>query len=113
VLRPGGLFAACSANRDSSPELAHLIPDWGAAFTFDGEDAAAIVASVFDAPGDVLEPDPWDGPYVTLSSVSDAVAYLRVHRLSEDAAADAAVTLDLPLTLTARGCVVYATKACS
>jgi hypothetical protein len=28
-----------------------------------------------------------------------------------DAAADAAATLDLPLTLTARGCVVYAAKA--
>ena len=111
VLRPGGLFAACSANRDSNPELAHVIPGWGAPTTFDGEDAAAIVASVFDAPGDRVEADPWDGPLVTLSSVSDAAACLRVYRLTEAAATDAAVSLDLPLTLTKRGCVVYATKS--
>jgi SAM-dependent methyltransferase len=111
VLRPGGLFAACSANRDSDPELARVVPDWGAASTFDAEDAVAIVASVFDTPGDRVEADPWDGPLVTLSSVSDAIACLRVYRLSETAAADAAATLDLPLPLTKRGCVVYATKA--
>ena len=39
----------------------------------------------------------------------EAVACLRVHGLTPATAADAA-TLDLPLTLTKRGCVVYATK---
>jgi SAM-dependent methyltransferase len=110
VLRPGGMFAACAANRDSDPELAHVIPGWGAASTFDGEDAAAIVASVFAAPGDTVQTDPWDGPLVTLRSVPDAVACLRVYGLAGAVAADAAATLDLPLTLTKRGCVVYATK---
>jgi SAM-dependent methyltransferase len=111
VLRPGGLFAACAANRDTDPELAQVIPGWGAASPFDGEDAEAIVASVFDAPGDTVEVDPWDGPLVTLSSVPDAVACLRVYRFGAVAAASAAATLDLPLTLTKRGCVVYAAKA--
>jgi SAM-dependent methyltransferase len=46
VLRPGGLFAACAANRDSDPELARVIPGWGNASPFDGEDAEAVVASV-------------------------------------------------------------------
>lgn len=110
VLRSGGMFAACAANRDSDPELAHVIPGWGAASTFDGEDAAAIVASVFAAPGDTVRTDPWDGPLVTLRSVPDAVACLRVYGLAGAVAADAAATLDLPLTLTKRGCVVYATK---
>jgi hypothetical protein len=68
------------------------------------------VASVFAAAGDTVQADPWDGPLVTLATVPDAVACLRVHGLSEAAAADAAATLDLPLTLTKRGCVVYATK---
>ena len=54
--------------------------------------------------------DRWDGPLVTLSTVSDAIASLRVHGLSAASAAAAARTLELPLTLTARGCVVYATK---
>lgn len=110
VLRPGGLFAACAANRDSDPELAQVLPGWGAASPFDGEDAEAIVASVFDAPGDAVEADRWDGPLVTLGSVPDAVACLRVRRLSEAAAAEAADRLELPLTLTKRGCTVYATK---
>jgi SAM-dependent methyltransferase len=110
VLRPGGLLAACAANRDSDPELARVVPGWGAASPFDGEDAAAIVASVFAAPGDTVETDRWDGPLVTLSSAADAVACLRVFGLGEAAAAQAAVALDLPLTLTKRGCVVYAAK---
>ena len=110
VLRPGGLFAACAANRDSDPQLARVVPEWGAASTFDGEDAPAIVASVFAAPGDTVQADPWDGPLVTLTSRSGAVACLRVYGLSQAAAADAAATLDLPLPLTKRGCVVYATK---
>lgn len=111
VLRPGGLFAACAPNRDSNPELAHVIPGWGAASSFDGEDAQAIVASVFDHPGDTVQADPWDGPLVTLQSVPGAAAFLRVHGLSQAAAAHAAAALELPLTLTMRGCVVYAAKA--
>lgn len=111
VLRPGGLFAACGPSRDSNPELARVIPGWGTATPFDGEDAEAIVASVFNAPGDTVIADRWDSPLVTLSSVPHAVACLRVHRLSEAAAADTAATLNLPLTLTKRGCLVYATKA--
>jgi SAM-dependent methyltransferase len=110
VLRPGGLFAACAPNRDSTPELARVIPGWGTGTTFDGEDAAGIVASVFCAPGDTVETDRWDGPLVTLGSAADAAAFLRVHRLDEVAAAAAAASLDLPMTLTMRGCVVYATK---
>ena len=123
VLRPGGLFAACAPNRDSTPELAQVIPGWGTGGTFDGEDAEAIVASVFSVPGDTgssgspgssgdtVETDRWDGPLVTLGSAADAAAFLRVHRLDEQAAADVAAGLDLPMTLTMRGCVVYATKA--
>ncbi len=111
VLRPGGLFAACAPSRDSNPELAQVISGWGTATPFDGEDAEAIVASVFNAPGDTVIADRWDGPLVTLSSVPHTVACLRVHRLSEVAAADTAATLNLPLTLTKRGCLVYATKA--
>jgi SAM-dependent methyltransferase len=111
ALRPGGLFASCAPNRDSDPELAQAVPGWGAAFPFDGEDAEAIVASVFAAPGDTVKAERWDDHLVTLSSVPDAVACLRVHGLSEAAAAGTAATLDLPLALTKRGCVVYATKA--
>ena len=65
------------------------------------------MASVFSAPGDTVQAERWDGLRLTLSSVPDAAACLRVCGLSEAAAA----TLALPLTLTKRGCIVYATKA--
>jgi hypothetical protein len=86
------------------------VPGWGEASTFDGEDAPAIVARVFGDSGDQVQVDRWDGPLVTLSSAADAAAWLHVHGLSASAATAAATTLDLPLTLTVRGCVVYATK---
>jgi SAM-dependent methyltransferase len=111
VLRPGGLFAACSPSRDSTPELAHVLPDWGRSSTFDAEDSPSIVASVFDATGDRVEVLRWDAPMQTLTDVDYAAAFLRsAGMMSERAARAAASTLDLPLTLTMRGCFVYATK---
>jgi SAM-dependent methyltransferase len=110
VLRPGGLLAASAPARASTPELAHVLPSWGARSTFDAEDAPAIVASVFSAPGDRVETDPWDGPLRTLSTDDEAVDFLRCHGMSDGAARDAAAGLQLPLSLTMRGCVVYATK---
>src|SRR5580692_4517211 len=55
VLRAGGLFAACAPARSSAPELARVLPSWGAPSTFDAEDAPAIIGSVFGAPGDRVE----------------------------------------------------------
>ncbi len=111
ILRPGGVFAACAPNRDSNPELAAVLPDWGSASTFDGEEAAAIVRSVFCAPGDGVSEDRWDGFQNLLTTAADATAFLRVHGLPEPAARAAADSLDLPLALTMRGSVVYATKS--
>jgi SAM-dependent methyltransferase len=111
VLRPGGLFAACAPNRNSTPELAPFLPGWGKGSTFDGEDASAIVASVFAAPGDTIEVRRWDGHQNILSTPAEATAFLRVHGLPEDAAAVVAAALVLPMALTMRGCFVYATKA--
>lgn len=110
VLRPGGLLAACSSNRDSTPELARVLPNWGTYSTFDGEDAPAIVASAFSGPGDQVQVEKWDAPMHTLSDLSYAAAFLRTMGMSDEAAHQAAAALDLPLTLTMRGCFVYATK---
>jgi SAM-dependent methyltransferase len=111
VLRPGGLLAASAPARSSTPELAHVLPSWGAGSTFDAEDAPAIVASVFSAPGDRVEVDPWDGPLRTLSTSGEAVDFLRCHGMNDAAARNAAARLELPMSLTMRGCVVYATKS--
>jgi len=111
VLRPGGLLVACAPNRNSNPELADVVPDWGQASSFDGEDAPRIVRSVFGAPGDAVQVERWDGPFVTLSAPAEAASFLRVHGMSEEAAHAAAASLDLPLALTMRGCLLYAVKA--
>src|ERR1700722_4718318 len=106
VLRPGGTLVACAPNRDSAPEIAHLVPDWGSASPFDGEAAAGIVASVFTAAGDTVTVERWDGPPVTLADAGHAAGFLRVHGLTAEAASAAAATLNLPLPLTMRGCFV-------
>lgn len=111
VLRPGGLLAACAPNRDSNPELAPVLPHWGARSTFDGEDAATIVTSVFGARGDQVEVERWDGHLNTLSTTAHAAGFLRIYGMSDAEASAAASTLDLPLTMTMRGCIIYATKA--
>ena len=110
VLQRGGLFVACSANRDSTPELSDVLPLWGQPGTFDGEDSPSIVASVFDAPGDQVEVVRWDAPMHTLADPGYAAAFLRTMGMSDDGATATAGQLDLPMTLTMRGCFVYATK---
>ncbi len=110
VLRTGGLFVACSANRDSTPELSTVLPFWGQAGTFDGEDSAPMVASVFNGPQDEVEVVRWDTPMHTLGDSTHAAAFLRTMGMSQEGATASANTLELPLTLTMRGCFVYAKK---
>jgi SAM-dependent methyltransferase len=110
VLRPGGLLAACTPDRDSAGELADVLPDWGKASTFDGEEAPEIVAAVFSHAADRVEVVRWDGQLVTLADTADAAGFLRAHCMSAQDAASTAATLTLPLALTMRGCFVYATK---
>ena len=110
VLRTGGLFVACSANRDSTPELSNVLPLWGESGTFDGEDSPSIVASVFNVRGDHVEVVMWDAPMHTLADHAYAAAFLRTMGLSDEGALAAAAQLELPMTLTMRGCFVYAIK---
>jgi hypothetical protein len=56
VLRRGGQFIATAISRHDSPELAAIRKP--APSTFDAEDAADIVASVFGA----AEAEGWDAP---------------------------------------------------
>jgi SAM-dependent methyltransferase len=110
VLRTGGYFVACSANRDSTPELSDALPCWGQAGTFDGEESPTIVATAFNGPHDKVEVQKWDAPMHTLTDSAYATAFLRTMGMSEAEASVAANLLELPMTLTMRGCFVYATK---
>jgi SAM-dependent methyltransferase len=96
VLRPGGLFAACTASRRNDPELTDGYPP----SPFDAEEAPAIVASVF---GEV-EVDAWDGPFTLLPDRGAVQRYCRSHFLPPEAAD----RVEPPVTLTKRGCLVWA-----
>ena len=106
VLTPGGLFAACAPSMYDSPELQSVLPGYGVPSTFDSENAAEIVGSVF---GEV-EIDAWDGPYVHLPDPEALALYLRGRRLSPSAAERALEAIDTPITLTKKGSIIYARR---
>jgi SAM-dependent methyltransferase len=105
VLRPGGLFAACTTARDDSPELLAWF-DPPEASTFDAEEAPALVAAVFGH----VEVEPWDGPFVRLPDQGAVGTYLRGRGISDESAADVSAEADVPLTITKRGVLVWARR---
>jgi hypothetical protein len=100
VLRPGGLFLACTRARTSDPELTDGYPPT----TFDAEEAPDVVAAVFGK--DAVEVISWDGPLLRLPDRDAIQRYLRTHYLSP-AVVD---RVSPPLMLTKRGCLVIASK---
>jgi SAM-dependent methyltransferase len=96
VLRPGGVFAACTASRRNDPELTDGYPPT----PFDAEEAPAIVASVFGG----VEVDAWDGHFTVLPNRDAVLRYCRSHFLPPEAAE----RVTPPVTLTKRGCLVWA-----
>jgi SAM-dependent methyltransferase len=99
VLRTGGRYYACTAARNSDPEI---MPEGYAATTFDAEDALDIVASVFPN----ARPERWDETFFPLRTREDVRAYCRHNFIPEERAE----TAELPLWLTKRGVLVRATK---
>jgi SAM-dependent methyltransferase len=102
VLRPGGLFAACTASRFNDPELADVLPDWGEPSTFDAEDGERMLRAVFDDVTVVR----WDAPMLPVSDRAALTLVLRGRGLSEARAA--ATRLAVPLTVTKRGMLAWA-----
>ena len=99
----------CSAPAASSsppPRRAPTIPTRAGRLSgdhLDAEDSAAIVASVFGA--DAIEVEAWDGPFLVLPDPTAVASYVRHHPPP-----DAADQVTTPLTLTKRGCFVWARK---
>lgn len=96
VLRPGGLFVACTTSRRNDPELT----DGYDPTTFDAEEAPGIVASVFPD----VEVESWDEPMTHLPDRDAVVRYCRSHLLPPEAVD----RVTPPVWLTKRGCLVYA-----
>jgi SAM-dependent methyltransferase len=107
MLRPGGLFVACTTARDDSPELHPFFgpPD---PTPFDAEEAVEILSSVFGATR--VEEIRWDGPFTVLPDRAAIETYLRGRGISTGAAAEVADALETPFVVTKRGVLVWARK---
>ena len=99
VLRPGGRYFACSSARDNDPEIMY---EGYPRSSFDAEEAADIVAAVFDD----VQVERWDRMFFPLQTRDEVRAYCRHHYIPAERAEDA----DIPLWLTKRGALVSAGK---
>jgi SAM-dependent methyltransferase len=106
VLRTGGVFVACTSSRYNDPEFASVLPDWGKPFSFDAETAAAIVADHFT----ITEVIKWDMPTVRLPDTAAVALFLRGRGLSADQASRQAPRWTTPMTVTKRGCLIWARR---
>jgi SAM-dependent methyltransferase len=107
VLRAGGVFVACTSSRYNDPEFAEVMPGWGEPFSFDAETAVDLVAEQFLITR-VLR---WDTAVVRLPDVAAVRLFLRGRGLSDVAAAEEADRRRCPLSVTKRGCLIWAQKA--
>jgi SAM-dependent methyltransferase len=99
VLQRGGRYFASTAARDSDPEI---MPEGYPRSSFDAEEAAESVGSVFDQ----VEAERWDARFFPLETRDEVRAYCRHNFIP----AERAEIAELPLWLTKRGVLVRATK---
>jgi SAM-dependent methyltransferase len=102
VLRPGGQLMAATISRHDSPEIAAY---WRRpTTTFDAEDAAELLARVFDE----ITVHHWDAPLVTLPNADAVRDYLIGRQAPRTVAEEAARALPVPLRVTKRGALFVA-----
>jgi hypothetical protein len=76
----------------------------GGPFSFDAETAPAIVADHFK----IIEVIEWDMPAARLPDTAAVELFLRGRGLSADEASRQAASWTTPLTVTKRGCLIWA-----
>jgi SAM-dependent methyltransferase len=107
VLRPGGIFVACTQNRDNDPELREVAPGWGEPGTFDGDNAEAVVRTAFDD----VRVERWGLVAYRFPDRAAIAEYLAVfYKLPDDEARRRADLVPTPLSLTKRGVFVWARR---
>ena len=104
VLRTGGTFVASTSSRYNDPEFASVLPEWGKPFSFDAETAPAVVADHFA----ITEVINWDMPAIRLPDTAAVELFLRGRGLSQDLASRQADQWSTPMTVTKRGCLIWA-----
>ena len=101
VLRSDGLFAASAPSRHDDPELAPYVPA-SPPLTFDAERGTALIGEAFQD----IDLDSWDLPYYRLPDREALELYLYSHLYP----IEVSEKVDLPLTLTKRGAIIYGYK---
>ena len=99
VLRREGRYFASTAARDNDPEI---MPEGYPPTTFDAEEAAFIVGTVFDD----VQDERWDGKFFPLATRDEVRSYCRHNYIP----AERAEEVDVPLWLTKRGVLVRARR---
>jgi SAM-dependent methyltransferase len=102
LLRPGGVFVAGAQSRYHDPELREVIPTWGEPSPFDAEEAASLVAEVFDD----VEVEWWESPAWALRTRDAVVDYLVAFKVPDAGAL--AERVSTPVTITKSGANVWA-----
>jgi SAM-dependent methyltransferase len=104
VMRQGGLIAVAAPSRHDSSELAHALPKMP--LTFDAELAPDLLRELFEEP----EVKSWDAPLIELPTVRAVRDYLVGKRVTSDRAQAVAEAVELPLSVTKRGALLFARK---
>jgi ubiquinone/menaquinone biosynthesis C-methylase UbiE len=99
VLEHGGRYFASTSARDNDSEI---MPEGYPRSTFDAEEAAEIICSVFGH----VEAERWDARFFPLETREEIRTYCRPHLIPAERAEEA----EVPLWLTKRGMLVRATK---
>lgn len=100
VVRAGGLVVAATPSRHDSPELAFALPD--RSLTFDAEHAPGLMGEHFVS----VDVHRWD-LWLTLPDHTAVRDYLIGKGATPERAATAALEVDVPLTVTKRGALVW------
>ena len=104
VMRQGGLITVAAPSRHDSPELAHALPK--GPLTFDAELAPGLLRGLFEEP----EVKHWDAPLVELPTARDVRDYLIGKQVAPDRAQAVAEAVELPLSVSKRGALLFARK---
>jgi SAM-dependent methyltransferase len=104
VLRTEGIFVACTSSRYNDPEFGSVLPNWGQPFRFDAETASEIISEHFK----ITEVITWDTLAVHLPDQAAVALFLRGRGLSRQEASVQADQSHTPLTVTKRGCLIWA-----
>jgi SAM-dependent methyltransferase len=104
ALRSGATFVAGAPSRYHDSELRHVLPEWGTPSPFDAEEAATIVAQVFD----VEDVKWWELPAYHLPTRRAVVDYLVAFGVPD--ADERAAEVATPTPVTKSGVNVWARR---